>query len=292
MTVRQSTNILGPLVKTFSETSISARCSRLSGAAERRSKAVRSSIISSTEFLPLWCGLTGGVYPIANDREKLLWEGAEGDDRVEAAEGERIGEGRFDSQGARFIGDVIEVTFGVGLVVIRGGRQNAVMQREHSGDGFERASGAEGVAVHRFGRTDADFISVRAEDFADGAAFHRIIAGSASAVGVDVAYRFESDPAFLERSAHGPRGTLHGGLGEVMRVGRHAKAANLGADLCATRLGYIHGLQDHHRTAFTQNQAAAVLAEGPAGIGCDDAHGFPGFQHADGEHRFTDRKST
>src|ERR1700721_2433624 len=91
MTVRQSTSILGPLVKIFSETSISARCSRLSGAAERRSKAVRSSIISSTESLPFAAGLMGGVYPIANSRKKLLGEGGEGDTGFGAAKGDGVG---------------------------------------------------------------------------------------------------------------------------------------------------------------------------------------------------------
>src|ERR1700722_13557153 len=213
MTVRQSTSILGPLVKIFSETSISARCSRLSGSVERRSKAVRSSIISSMEFLPLAARLIGGVYPIANGREKLPREGAEGDDGVQSTKGEGIGERGFDPQGARLIGDVIEVTFGIRFVVIRGGRQNAVMQREYGGNGLERAGGAEGVAVHRFRGADADFVGVCAEDIADGTAFHWIVAGGAGAVGVDVADVLGGEAGLLERAAPRAGWPLHGRLG-------------------------------------------------------------------------------
>ena len=67
---------------------------------------------------------------------------------------------------------------------------------------------------------------------------------------------------------------------------RHPEAANLGVNPGAARLGRLERFQNHHRAALAQDHSAAILAERPAGIGSDHAHGLPGLQHSHRQRRF------
>jgi hypothetical protein len=86
--------------------------------------------------------------------DDLSRERAESDYGVQPAECERIRQRSMNPLCARIIGNVIEIAFGVALIVIRGGREYSVVQRENCGDGFQSARSAEGVAVHGFCRAD------------------------------------------------------------------------------------------------------------------------------------------
>ena len=86
---------------------------------------------------------------IAAAGRRLLPVGSpEGQHSVEAAEGEGIGERVFDSGRAGDVGDDVEITTGIGLSEIDGGGDEAVREREHGGDCFQRSRGAERVAMH------------------------------------------------------------------------------------------------------------------------------------------------
>src|ERR1700735_1942256 len=195
MTVRQSTSMLGPLAKIFSEMSISARCSRFAESDARRSAPLLSLVASSTKNLQFGLKMPGEsialqmLFTHFANRDKreewgLLRIRAEGEDGVQSAEGEGVGEGCFDALRARRVGNVVEVTFRIAFVVVRGGGQNAVMQGEHRGDGFQSTGRAQGVPVHGLGGADANFIGVRAEYFANGRALDGIISRGAGPVSI------------------------------------------------------------------------------------------------------------
>ncbi len=160
------------------------------------------------------------------------------------------------------------------------------MEREHRGDGFERAGRAERVPVHRFRRTDTDLVRMRAEDFANRARFHGIVSRRARAVRVDVADRFRRDPGLAQSALHRARGAVDGRLRQMVRIRSHPESANLGVDFRAARLGRFERLKDQHRAALAQNHAAAILAEWTARIRRNHAHRFPRLQHAERENRF------
>src|SRR5258708_18419803 len=77
---------------------------------------------------------------------------AEGQDRIEAAERERVRYRIPDRRLARGIGDAIERAFGIDFLEIRGRRHGLRLQSKRGGGKLERAGGAEAVAEHAFGR--------------------------------------------------------------------------------------------------------------------------------------------
>ena len=66
-------------------------------------------------------------------------------------------------QRPRLARHVVEVELGVGLAVAERRRDDAVAQREHGGDGLDRAAGAEQVPDGRLRRRDRDLAGVVAE---------------------------------------------------------------------------------------------------------------------------------
>jgi len=140
--------------------------------------------------------------------------------------------------------------------------------------------------VHGFCGAYAEAVSSGAEDFADGGGFGWIVAGRCSAVGVDVADLFGGEIGVGQGAADCAGWTFYRWLSDVMGVGGHAEACQLGVDFCAASAGGFERLEDHHAGAFAQDHAAAIYAEWAASIRRDHSHSFPGFQAAHGEGRF------
>ena len=175
---------------------------------------------------------------------------AEGEGGVEAAEGERVGEGVFDFCGTGLIGDDIKGAFGVERSEIDGRWQEAVLKREDRGDGFQAASGSERVAMHRFGGADRDMGRVRAEDDLRGGSFGGIVQAGGGAVGVEVGDLGGIEAGVGEGGLHGAGHARFRGLREVMRVGGHPEANDLAVDGRASRLRVLQRLQGQDRRAF------------------------------------------
>ena len=79
---------------------------------------------------------------------------------------------------AGFIGDVVEVAFGVGVLVVGGGGDLAVADAEDAGDKFDgEPAAAMRVAHHRFGWSfDGDVLGeFFAEDGLDGHGFGGVV---------------------------------------------------------------------------------------------------------------------
>src|SRR5208337_126348 len=99
---------------------------------------------------------------------------AKGEHGVEPAEGETVRESVFNLGATGLVREHVEVALEVRFGEVGRGRQKAVLQRQDRGDRFDRAGGAQGVAVHRLGRADREPIGVGTKDGADGAGFHGI----------------------------------------------------------------------------------------------------------------------
>ena len=102
-----------------------------------------------------------------------------------------------------------------------------VLQSEYGGDGFQRAGGAERVAVQGFCRGDFQVMKIGGEDVADGGGFGDVVGGGAGAVGVDDADGFRRQDSVGERQTQRPGGADGGGLGELRGIGAHAEAGDM-----------------------------------------------------------------
>src|SRR5271156_2667968 len=123
---------------------------------------------------------------IKRTAEDLARHGAESNHGVQSSERKGIRKSGFNLLGARLVRNVVQVAFRIAFVVIRSRRQDSVMQSEHSGDSFERTCRTERMAMHGLSRTDREFVRMRAEHFANGAAFDWIVPRCAGAVGIDI----------------------------------------------------------------------------------------------------------
>ena len=75
-------------------------------------------------------------------------------------------------------------------------------------------------------------------------------------------------------------------LGDVVGVGGHAEADDLGVDGGVAGLGGGEGFEGEHGCAFADGHAVAVGGEGAALRGGDDAHAVPCSEEAEGEWGF------
>src|SRR5580698_5609057 len=112
--------------------------------------------------------------------------GAEGQDGVQATEGEGLRESNLCPHWAGLVGYYVQITVRIRLHVIRRGRQHAVAQGQYRGHRFDRSRRSKGVTVHRLGRTDGEG-SVATEDRMDGLCLHTVIRLSCGSMRVDIA---------------------------------------------------------------------------------------------------------
>jgi hypothetical protein len=73
----------------------------------------------------------------------------------------------------------------------------------------------------------------------------------------------------------------------VRGIGGHAEADDFGVDAGAAGPRGFERLEHQHGSAFAEDHAAAVFGKRAAGVGRNHAHGFPGFEDAATEGRFT-----
>src|SRR6185312_6117838 len=108
---------------------------------------------------------------------------------------------------------------------------------ENGGQGFERSGGPDGVPVQGFGGTDGDVGGAGAEELVDGGGFRGVVGLGTGAVGVDVVHLVNGSVGVGKSFAHGGGCAFGGRLGDVVSIGRHAKADDLGIDGGVASLG-------------------------------------------------------
>ena len=106
---------------------------------------------------------------------------------VLAAEPEGVREGRAYLGGARRDRQAVEGHLGIQVLEARGGRQQAVLERQDGRDGLHAPRRGHGVAHEQLG--GADQRSALAEDPSQGQRLRAIVLRGAGAVGVDIAHR-------------------------------------------------------------------------------------------------------
>src|ERR1022692_4051800 len=110
----------------------------------------------------------------------------EGEGGVGAAETEGIVQRDADFLLARFVRHVIQIAFRIGILLVDGGRHDAVFDREHGKHRFNRAGRAERMSRHRFGRADPDLRRALAENLLDRLRLGDIALRRRSAVRIDI----------------------------------------------------------------------------------------------------------
>ncbi len=82
---------------------------------------------------------------------------------VGSTEAKRIRQRIFDIGFAHVIRHIVEIAFGVRRLLIDGGRQSLIAQRQNADPRFESAGAAEKMTGHGLGRTDGHVFYVVAE---------------------------------------------------------------------------------------------------------------------------------
>ena len=133
------------------------------------------------------------------------------------------------------------------------------------------------MTVHGFGGTDGKAVRVRPEDLAERARLCGIVRHRAGAVGINVCDLLAGKSGIVECVVHGAGSAFSEGIGEVMGVGRHAKAGNFSVNFRSARTCTFQGFKDEHSSAFAKNKAGAIFREWTTCIGRDHPHPFPGL---------------
>src|SRR5436309_2113531 len=185
---------------------------------------------------------------------------------IRAAEAERVGERILNRQLAVRVRHVIEVAAVVRHLRGDGRRGDLMATREDGDAGFEAAGGAEQVARHRFGRGHGELVGVPAEAPPDGERLDLVAVRRRRAVRVDVIDPGRRDAGALERLVHDAERAVAvvGRRRDVVRVGRHAVADQLGVDARVAAGRKIELLEDEHAGAFADDEPVAILVEGAA----------------------------
>ena len=165
-------------------------------------------------------------------------------------------------------------TFGVtsrsqsGSLVAKIGRRrhDAVADRHHAGDHFQRAGRAHAVGMHRFGRRDRQPVGMVAEDALDAARLDLVVGLGAGAMRVDVVDVLRGEPGVGEAEAHRRRRPFDGRRHDVGGIAGKARAGKFGQDRGAARHGMFVGFQHGHAGALAEHQALAIGRERPAGV--------------------------
>src|SRR3990172_2679592 len=111
---------------------------------------------------------------------------AEEKGRVGSAEAERVRESVLHSTASGHVRDVVEVALRVRSLVVHGGGQFLVSEREDGDPRFEPPRPAQKMAGHGFRGAHRDFAGVIAEDSLDRQGLGAIVVLRRSPVGVDI----------------------------------------------------------------------------------------------------------
>ena len=119
---------------------------------------------------------------------------SETEDRVQASEGQGVGECGYRARVRQFAGlvdDDVEVQGGVNGARAEGEGQAAVVEGERGDEGFNGGGRAERMTVEALGAGDGDVRGSGAEEVVDGSGLHRVVGGRRGSVGVDIADLFD-----------------------------------------------------------------------------------------------------
>src|SRR6266436_2632694 len=135
-----------------------------------------------------------------------------------------------------------------------------MVNSEHRDDRFHATGSAKQMTRHRFGGAESQLVSVLAKNLFDRERFAFVAERSRSAVSVDVADSFRSNARVLNRSLHGSDNSALCLIrrGNVISVGRHAVANNLGVDSRSAPASMLQFLEDHDSRAFTDNESVTI----------------------------------
>ena len=100
---------------------------------------------------------------------------AEHEAGIVPAKAQTVAERVFHLHGAAGVGNVIQVAFRVGLLVVDGGRRKLVAQRQRGEHGFHAACTAQQVAGHALGRNDGDVPGMGTEHRMDGGGLAAVV---------------------------------------------------------------------------------------------------------------------
>ncbi len=194
---------------------------------------------------------------------KLRLVAAEQDAGVVAAEAHRVRERDVDLNLPRLVRDVVEIAVGIGLLVVRGRRENAVVQREHAHHRLDRPGRPEAVARDRLRRGNRELVGVVAEHLLDRARLGEVAERRRGPVRVDVPDAFRIDVGTAQRSAHhvADPDCLGFGLRHVVRVVRSAVAEHLGIDSRTARASLLELLEDERGRALAHHEPLARRVE-------------------------------
>ena len=131
---------------------------------------------------------------------------------------------------------------------------------EHCDDGFDAAGSAKQMTRHRFGGAESQLVSVFAKSLFDRERFAFVAERSRSAVSVDVADSFRSNAGVLNRSLHRSDNSALCLIrrGNVISVGRHAVATNLGLDSRSASASMLKFLEDHYSRTFSDYESVTI----------------------------------
>src|SRR5262245_5011801 len=112
----------------------------------------------------------------------------EGDDRVGAAEGEAVADGGAHLALPRRVRRHVEGAVWIASGVVCGWRDNAVPDRHHAGDHFDRSRRTHAMRMHRLGGRYRQPVGMSTERLPDGTRLDLVVRLRAGAVGVDIVH--------------------------------------------------------------------------------------------------------
>lgn len=215
-------------------------------------------------------------------------------------ESERVGECKFGADVPRDVRNGVDIAFGIEVVLINGGGQDAVPHGEDAEDGLNRAGGADHVAGHRLCRTHGKMWQLGAKNLLKRTDLNFVSKRSRRRVGIHVLNIPSGEPCHLDGFPHGANGTLSAGVrsGDVVGIGAGTVADEFSINFCAPGLRVFVFFNHHNCGAFRHDETATIAIEGARclrgllvgtgqgagrskggemkgndGVGCTDDHG-------------------
>src|SRR5215472_4458113 len=116
---------------------------------------------------------------------RLVCPSSEDQRSVRAAKTKGIGKSDIDICRARRIGNVVEITFRIGVFQVDGWRQNLVAQGQDGNSCFQPSGSTEQMSSHGFGRADC-YLRLLAKSALDTLGFQQVTNGCRRSMGIDV----------------------------------------------------------------------------------------------------------
>src|SRR5579885_1015986 len=182
---------------------------------------------------------------------------------VGAAEPEGVVERDSDLRRPRLVWHVVEIAFGVGMLLVDGRWNHSALDRQNREYRLDRAGRAERVSRHRLGRAYRYLGRPLAEHALDSLGLRHVALLGRGAMGVDVINFVEIETVVFETHAHafGDDAAFGGGRSDVMRVRIGRIAADFRDNSGSARNRGLSLLDDHGGRSFGHHKPVAVLVE-------------------------------